>query len=654
MSMTGRESAWVLGATAAAVGLGLVAYALRVGASRYLESGDPFPGRTSAVLDVVGNYVGAVLAALVVGGLVIIAIATVIDSDGYIDVSVYRTHRLVRRLSALWMVWSTGMVLVAAADTAGLSVVRMVVTGQVEYAVSVSLPAIAWMVCAVAAGVVSVVTAMSLRWLTHVSMLLPAAIGVAALPAVGNAAQGPDHDYTTGVVVCFAVAFAVSLGVRCMQHSRAGGLCANSMNYAAAQRIKKVLCTADAVALVCVVAVAGLLRTRDVPGSAFGVATGVLIVSLVGLVIADVITLRVRRDTVVPAVAAGALVVAAGCWAVMDTRVAPGLIAHPFTVWDVYLGYPLPDPPAIWSMLGVWRFDIVVGGAAVAMGLAYGIAVRRLRRRGSGWPLGRAVSWFAGCVVLVLASSSGVRAYGNAMFSVHMVEHMGLSMIAPALLALGAPASLALRAFPRHAAGQQLPSARSTVLMILDSPTVRVLTHPVVALSLFVGVPFAVYFTPVFGILARYHWGHIVMSGLFVVVGYLFFWTVTGVDRGPRRLPILGRLGLLFAAMPFHAFFGIALMTMSTVVAESFYQQLQLPWQPDPAQDQWVGGVLAWVVSEVPIVVIMVVLVVRWARQERAGRRHDDYAVGAGGADSMGDIDTEIHELAAGRRLGGR
>lgn len=80
------------------------------------------------------------------------------------------------------------------------------------------------------------------------------------------------------------------------------------------------------------------------------------------------------------------------------------------------------------------------------------------------------------------------------------------------------------------------------------------MSHPVTAFVLFVGSLYAVYFTPLFDTMVRYHWGHELMSVHFLITGYVFFWGIIGVDPGPRRLPFIGRLGVLFAVMPFHAF----------------------------------------------------------------------------------------------------
>jgi cytochrome c oxidase assembly factor CtaG len=42
--------------------------------------------------------------------------------------------------------------------------------------------------------------------------------------------------------------------------------------------------------------------------------------------------------------------------------------------------------------------------------------------------------------------------------------------------------------------------------------------------------------------------------------GYLFYWVVIGVDPTPRPIPPLGKLGMVFASLPLHAFFGVVLM----------------------------------------------------------------------------------------------
>jgi putative copper resistance protein D len=217
-----------------------------------------------------------------------------------------------------------------------------------------------------------------------------------------------------------------------------------------------------------------------------------------------------------------------------------------------------------------------------------------------------------------------------------MALHMMLSMLAPALLVLGGPVTLALRALPAARADSP-PGPREWLLAAVHSPVARVLTHPIVALVLFIGSFYALYFSGLFDAALTRHWAHLAMNAHFLLVGYIFYWPLIGVDPAPRRLPPLGRLGMVFASLPFHAFFGIVLMLSASVIGAQFYSALALPWVPDLLAEQRLGGGLAWAAGEIPLLVVLVALLAQWARDdERAARRADRRA------DSDGDA-----ELAA-------
>ena len=86
---------------------------------------------------------------------------------------------------------------------------------------------------------------------------------------------------------------------------------------------------------------------------------------------------------------------------------------------------------------------------ACLLGLAlYGWGVARLVARGDRWPVGRTVSFVVGVLTVLLVMCTRLNDYGMVMFSVHMVQHMVISMLSPILLLLGAPITLALRALP--------------------------------------------------------------------------------------------------------------------------------------------------------------------------------------------------------------
>jgi cytochrome c oxidase assembly factor CtaG len=145
---------------------------------------------------------------------------------------------------------------------------------------------------------------------------------------------------------------------------------------------------------------------------------------------------------------------------------------------------------------------------------------------------------------------------------------------------------------------------------------------------------YVMYFTGLYDAAAPSHWAHLVMNAHFVLMGFAYYWLIVGIDPAPRRLPYLGKLGLLLAAMPFHAFFGISLMGSATVIGGDFYRSLALPFVPDLLADQRTAGAMAWAAGEIPMVVVLVALLVQWARSDaREARRFDRRAESDGDAE---------------------
>jgi cytochrome c oxidase assembly factor CtaG len=263
--------------------------------------------------------------------------------------------------------------------------------------------------------------------------------------------------------------------------------------------------------------------------------------------------------------------------------------------------------------------------------------VRRLRRRGDAWPTGRIVAWLCGCAALLFATSSGVGRYMPAMFSMHMAAHMLLSMLVPVLLVLGGPVTLALRALP--AAGRNdPPGPREWLLAALHSRVSKFLTNPIVATVLFVAGFYGLYFGGIFDVAASSHAAHLAMNLHFLLTGYLFYWVVIGVDPTPRPIPPLAKLGVVFASLPLHAFFGVLLMGSDTVLAGSFYESLKLYWHTDLIGDQRLGGGIAWAAGEIPLVLVMIALLIQWTRSDQRDAKRLDRA-----ADRDDDADLEAY-----------
>ena len=287
---------------------------------------------------------------------------------------------------------------------------------------------------------------------------------------------------------------------------------------------------------------------------------------------------------------------------------------------ELLTGEPLPPPPTAGRWFTEASPDLLWLLVAAGLAVAYLLGVHRLSSRGDRWPVRRTLLWLAGLAVLVYVTSGAPAAYGRTLFSLHMVQHMTLSMVVPPLLVVGAPVTLALRALrPRHD-GSYGP--REWLLTVVESRGARVLSHPVVAAVVFAGSIIAFYFSPLFELALSTHVGHELMMVHFLLAGYLFANVLIGVDPGPARPAYPLRLLLLFATMAFHAFFGVALISGDALLAADWFSATG--WGIDALADQREGGAIAWGVGELPTLLLALAVAVQWSRSdEREARRVD-------------------------------
>ncbi|MGW4978650.1 cytochrome c oxidase assembly protein [Streptomyces mirabilis] len=266
----------------------------------------------------------------------------------------------------------------------------------------------------------------------------------------------------------------------------------------------------------------------------------------------------------------------------------------------------------------------------------YGWGVVRLARRGDKWSVGRTIAFVLGVLTVMLVMCTKLNDYGMVMFSVHMVQHMVISMLSPILILLGAPITLALRALP-VAATRGNKGPRELLLMFLHSRYMRIITHPAFTIPLFIASLYALYFSPIFDFLMGSKTGHVAMMCHFLAVGLVFFWPIMGVDPGPHRPGYLMRMLELFAGMPFHAFFGIALMMASAPMVET-YKNPPASLGIDALSDQSAAGGIAWAFSEIPSVLVLIALLFQWYASEKRQARRTDRA-----ADRNGDKELEAY-----------
>ena len=270
------------------------------------------------------------------------------------------------------------------------------------------------------------------------------------------------------------------------------------------------------------------------------------------------------------------------------------------------------------TALLAWQLDPLVW---VAVGVALGgylWAVRRVDRAHPSAPVPRrrVVAWVAGLAVILVALQSSLDTYSEALFSVHMVQHLLLTMVAAPLLALGAPITLLLRVVR--------PGVRQgIVLPLLHSRVVRVLAFPVLTWIVFSGFMYVAHFSPLFDAALESPLLHQLEHVLFLTTAALFWWPVVGADPAPHRMPHAGRVAYLFLGMPWSSFLGLAIFSSSGVLY-AHYATLRLGWGPTAIEDQALAGGIMWAGGDLLFLGALGLAVWAWLKEEDAkGRRHD-------------------------------
>ncbi len=302
----------------------------------------------------------------------------------------------------------------------------------------------------------------------------------------------------------------------------------------------------------------------------------------------------------------------------------------------VVSGIELPPEPTISRILFSYEIDGLMLGLLIFAVALYIKGVIILSRRGIKWPVGRTVSFALGIGAVNFATSGGLGLYSHFSFSAHMSAHMIIGMIAPIGIVLGAPITLALRTLPIGRDSQE-QGIRGSFVALLHSKLGKFYTNPIVALAIFDGSLFALYFTPLFGSLMQGHTGHFIMSLHFLLAGILFFQILIGIDPMPQKVPHLVKIIIIFAAMSIHAFFSISIMSASTLIDGGYFAKLERPWATDLLADQKLGGSIGWAMGEIPILLALLATFIQWSRADKKEANRIDRA--ADRASAMGEDD---------------
>ncbi len=249
----------------------------------------------------------------------------------------------------------------------------------------------------------------------------------------------------------------------------------------------------------------------------------------------------------------------------------------------------------------------------VILAAAYAAAARRARRR---WPRRRTAAFLGGLAILAVASQSGIETWSERLLSVHMVEHLLIIGPAALLLVAGAPITLALRTLPRR--------GRAGLVRLLHSRAVRVVAHPLAALSIFAAVLVVTHVPAVYDAALGDPFVHGLEHALYLWAALLFWAPVVAADPLPHRLSPVGNLGYLLAAMIPMSAVGAWLIS-SDAVAYSPYVGAARRLGVSALADQRVGATIMWLGGT--LVLVGATLAAAWTalvREERRARAREE------------------------------
>ncbi|WP_432893574.1 cytochrome c oxidase assembly protein [Kribbella sp. CA-245084] len=658
---TTRHRRWLIGYVVL-LGVLVLAASLvttaRMGSASYLPIARDYPGQLTGLVTTFVRAVADLSSLVTVGALASALVAgkarpvREAGSRRQLEIAEWFEPIVVRRAAAVWVISSGLLIAFDSADSNGLSLGRIASPSALRFAMFSGDFGRAWMITCLAAIVVLVTSVVTVRWVAYLIALWAALAGSLAPVVVGQVLVGPRHDFAGDSAIYQTIAAQLLLGLAVVQTLR---LATGRRNRALDRTHWRSIAVIGVALLIVTEAV--LLWFKMAGSSPFTSATGWLTLArLAALALVAVGLFSVARSKLplgtVLLTTGTAVFVACG---IAMTRIPPPQFFVPTSISQIFFGFDLSKPPAFATLVSQWRPNLLFVAAAVAAITAYLAGAIRIRRRGESWPVGRTIAWTLGWVLIVVVTSSGLGKYSGASFAVHMAMHMALSMLIPIPLVLGGPLTLALKALPAAAKDAQ-PGPHEWIVAVLHSRPLKALYHPLLVFGVYIGSYYGLYFTNAFGTLMKFHWAHQLMNAHFLLVGCLYFGLVIGVDQTPRKLPSLAKLGFLFAAMPFHAFFGVILMSDGAIIGDSFYQHLELPWKVDLAATQHTGGGIAWAGGEIPLLIVVVVLALQWAVQDGKLAKRIDRHLDSGLDDSYDAYNAMLERLSerTGNRPGDR
>ncbi len=241
----------------------------------------------------------------------------------------------------------------------------------------------------------------------------------------------------------------------------------------------------------------------------------------------------------------------------------------------------------IWNVL-----DILLFGFILIMLIIYIVAMILSNRHYKRWSLYRSVFWVLGliCVAIAVVGPLAYRAHND--FTVHMLVHLLLGMLAPIFIALAAPMTLFLRTL-------NVRTARR-LSRILKSRPLQILTHPIIATLLNLGGLWILYTTNLYSMMHESILLHLFIHFHVFIAGYLFTTSMIYVDSIFHRYSYMYRSIILIVASAGHG-----------ILSKYIYAHPPAGVVTEQAE---IGGVLMYYGGDFIDIVLIFILCLQWSR----------------------------------------
>ena len=277
--------------------------------------------------------------------------------------------------------------------------------------------------------------------------------------------------------------------------------------------------------------------------------------------------------------------------------------------------------PGFGEVIAQFAFDAPWYGLLLAAAGFYAVAWLRVRserprRPPAGW---RLAAFMLGLALIFVATQSPLEHYGNQLLWADFAGMLLLTMIAPPLILLGSPLTLAFRAGG--------PRGRARLRRFYRGRVMRVVAMPIVAWLLFAVVTYAWQFMGITEDAAANVFVRDVQQLSLLAVSLLFWWPALCADPVAWRMNHPLRVLYVTVEMTHKGLFGGMFLSLNTPVHETFAANTPA-WGPSPMMDQRLAILVLWVGGSLVFLVALAGIAVSWIRYEarqshRVDRRLD-------------------------------